>query len=66
MFIDDEYLMSRGLNEKDLVHYRYDPAFDPPRSLAEKAHSSYGGISGAVLKRGDVKVLEKDIAKSKL
>jgi NAD(P)-dependent dehydrogenase (short-subunit alcohol dehydrogenase family) len=50
--IDDEYLRSKGLTDEDFVTYRYDPAVEPPRALAE---GQAGGI-----RRGDVRKLGTD------
>eukprot|EP00927_Polykrikos_kofoidii_P063641 TRINITY_DN584_c0_g1_i1.p1 TRINITY_DN584_c0_g1~~TRINITY_DN584_c0_g1_i1.p1 ORF type:complete len:311 (+),score=44.99 TRINITY_DN584_c0_g1_i1:84-1016(+) len=52
--IDDEYLRSKGLTDEDFVTYRYDPAVEPPRALAE---GQAGGI-----RRGDVRKLATDKA----
>uniref|UniRef100_A0A7S4RE82 Uncharacterized protein n=1 Tax=Alexandrium monilatum TaxID=311494 RepID=A0A7S4RE82_9DINO len=60
-FIDDEYLMSKGLTSKDMVVYRYNPEVEPPRLLAA-AHSTDGITERGTWRRGDVRKLEKDKA----
>uniref|UniRef100_A0A6U3HYW6 Uncharacterized protein n=1 Tax=Mantoniella antarctica TaxID=81844 RepID=A0A6U3HYW6_9CHLO len=64
--IDDTYLRSKGANDDDIAKYRYDPNVDPPRLLAGEAaeHSASGGDWD--VRRGDVKTLNKDKARSKL
>lgn len=57
MLIDDVYLRTRqGFQDKDLVQYRYDPNFEPPRLLA------VGENKPLDLRRGDVKKLAADKA----
>jgi citronellol/citronellal dehydrogenase len=64
MLIDDEYLRSnQGATDADLVKYRMDPDVEPPRILAGEATSSF---SEGDFKRGDVKQLKEDQARSKL
>lgn len=55
MLIDDVYLTERqGFTEADLDRYRYNPEVKPPRVLAQ-VESEY------MVRRGDVKVLDKDL-----
>merc|ERR1719263_232962 len=59
--IDDDYLLSRGLTQDDLVTYRWDKDFDPPRYLANHNPTQEGfGVN-----RGDVKTLKEDMKKDK-
>lgn len=61
-FIDDEYLMEKGLTQSDLAHYRYDPNVEPPRALAMKAHehSDTRLQNQGTFTRGDVRKLKQD------
>uniref|UniRef100_A0A6B2LBI1 Hydroxysteroid dehydrogenase-like protein 2 n=1 Tax=Arcella intermedia TaxID=1963864 RepID=A0A6B2LBI1_9EUKA len=63
MLIDDLYLKSKGLTDKDLEIYRCDPTFDPPRVLDSPLDTTSYNI---LMTRGDVKQLEKDMARAKL
>ena len=63
MLIDDVYLRSKGATDDDLVKYRMDPAVEPPRILAGEDIS---GFSEGDFKRGDVKKLADDKARSRL
>ena len=65
MLIDDTYLRSRGATDADIAKYRYDPAVEPPRLLAMEAGSGEWDVSKD-FKRGDVRRVEADIARSKL
>ena len=62
--IDDEYLVNRGLARQELARYRCDPDTEPPRLLAE--HSGTDGGGDWDVKRGSVKALREDRARSKL
>jgi len=58
--IDDEYLISRGLDPKeDLKHYRYDKNYDPPRTLAKATWENADAEVGTI-RRGDVRKLVDD------
>ena len=60
--IDDEYLQTRGAKfPEDFVKYRCNPDVEPPRLLAPGSESA-----GWDVRRGDVKKLSKDKARSKL
>ena len=77
MLIDDEYLRAKGLQAEDFIQYRCDPETEPERLLADgntegewlasaPPQPRFGGGGGggerhAVIKRGDVKSLDKDI-----
>merc|ERR1711865_160356 len=64
--IDDTYLLSRGFTQEDLIQYRYDPNVEPPRALdpttpiSEEYTKDYKDMA----KRGDVRQLDTDMAKS--
>jgi NAD(P)-dependent dehydrogenase (short-subunit alcohol dehydrogenase family) len=58
--IDDDYLRTRGAVDADFVKYRCNPAVEPPRLLAPGAAQDWD------VRRGDVKALAKDKARSKL
>ena len=72
MLIDDEYLTERcGMTQGDLARYRFDPRVEPPRLLAMEARA--GDASAAAFhsgdvdfRRGDVRKLREDKARSKL
>ena len=68
--IDDEYLQSIGFSKSDLIQYRCDPNFEPVRLLAEESwggtDSSQAGGDGLDVRRGDVRALREDKARSKL
>jgi|TARA_B110000977_G_scaffold201507_1_gene296511 hypothetical protein len=68
--IDDEYLRGKlGYASSDLIKYRCDPDVEPPRLLAEESSGSGDGSSSAGdwdVRRGDVRVLTSDKARSKL
>ena len=65
--IDDEFLRSVGAVDADLVKYRCDPGFEPPRLLADEGEGGGAGGEGDWdVRRGDVKTLNKDKARSKL
>ena len=55
MLIDDEYLLSRGLTDADLVRYRYNPEVEPPRLLATQVDAAKEAL--ASFKRGTVREL---------
>lgn len=61
MLIDDEYLRTRGAVDEDFVKYRCNPDVEPPRLLAPGS-----SVAGWDVRRGDVKALAKDKARSKL
>ena len=61
--VDDEFLKSVGASEDDLARYRCDPAFEPPRLLAGTDDGSGGDWD---VRRGDVRSLSRDKARSKL
>lgn len=61
MLIDDEYLRSKGYSDADFIKYRCDPDFEPPRLLAKPLGNE---ITRNAARRGDVKVLEKDMSRS--
>jgi len=61
MLIDDEYLRTRGATDEDFVKYRVNPDVEPPRLLAPG-----GASAGWDVRRGDVKALARDKARSKL
>ena len=62
MHIDDEYLRERhGFADADFVQYRVDPEVEPPRVLASPTQDW-----ASELRRGDVRALERDRAKSRL
>ena len=61
--VDDEFLKSVGASDEDLARYRCDPAFEPPRLLAGKDGGSGGDWD---VRRGDVRSLSRDKARSKL
>lgn len=65
--VDDEYLRSVGATDDDLARYRCDPAFEPPRLLAgtDVTGVTTGGGDWDV-RRGDVRSLSRDKARSKL
>ena len=65
MLIDDVYLRSKGYTDDDLIQYRMDPNIDPPRILADGA-TDISGFSEGDFKRGDVKKLKEDKARSRL
>lgn len=65
MLIDDTYLRSRGATDADLAKYRHDPSIEPPRLLAMEQGSGEWEVSKD-FKRGDVRKIEVDIARSKL
>jgi len=63
MLIDDEYLKEEhGFSDDDLVQYRVEPDVEPPRLFAP-TNSHWLNKD---LKRGDVKQLSSDQAKSKI
>ena len=65
--VDDEFLRSVGAVDADLVKYRCDPGFEPPRLLADEGEGGGAGGEGDWdVRRGDVKTLNKDKARSKL
>ena len=58
-----------GYASSDLIKYRCDPDVEPPRLLAEESSGSGDGSSSAGdwdVRRGDVRVLTSDKARSKL
>ena len=60
--IDDEYLQTRGAKfPEDFVKYRCNPDVEPKRLLAPGSESA-----GWDVRRGDVKKLSKDKARSRL
>lgn len=61
MLIDDEYLRTRGATDDDFVKYRVNPDVEPPRLLAPGS-----AVAGWDVRRGDVKALARDKARSKL
>jgi len=63
MLIDDEFLKSIGYTDEDLKQYRVDPNVDPPRLLAGEA--GQWDVSKD-FKRGDVRKVDDDLARSKL
>ncbi len=44
----------KGLTADDLITYRYDPNFEPPRALATQEHKGFD------VKRGDVRKVEQN------
>lgn len=68
--IDDDYLRTRGAIDEDIARYRYDPKVEPPRLLAGEAAGAEGGGGGGGgdwdVRRGDVRQLRRDKARSKL
>ena len=68
--IDDEYLRTKGADDEDLRAYRCDPEVEPPRLLAEGAVGGGGGGGEGGgdwdVRRGDVRELGRDKARSKL
>lgn len=54
MLIDDEYLLSRGLSQDELIPYRFDPAVEPPRVIA---NHDWGDtkVDPELFKRGTVR-----------
>ena len=60
MLIDDTYLRERhGFGDAELAQYRMDPDVEPPRVLALEEQDW-----GANFRRGDVKKVAEDAAKS--
>ena len=59
--IDDEYLRARGATDEDFVKYRCNPEVEPPRLLAPGSTAA-----GWDVRRGDVRALTADKARSKL
>lgn len=55
--IDDTYLRSKGLTDKDLAVYRCDPDVEPPRLLDMEVDEE---VMRNMYKRGDVKTLRQD------
>ncbi|GHP02140.1 hypothetical protein PPROV_000089600 [Pycnococcus provasolii] len=69
MLIDDEYLVGRcGYTQSDLARYRFDPTVEPPRLLALEAsgHNPNWHSDDVTLRRGDVRKVREDQARSKL
>ena len=71
MLVDEDFLRSIGLTDKDLVRYRCVPDFDPPRILAPEEDEDEKSAqpqrsTGSFMKRGSVRQLEKDKLKSSL
>jgi NAD(P)-dependent dehydrogenase (short-subunit alcohol dehydrogenase family) len=70
--IDDEYLKQQAgvVFPEDFVKYRCDANFEPPRLLADEASGRRAGSRNESgdwdVRRGDVRALEKDKARSKL
>ena len=64
--IDDEYLLERGASAADLKKYRCDPSTEPPRLLARAPGTAAGDGSDWDVRRGSVKALREDKARSKL
>ena len=64
--IDDAYLLSRGASVEDLKKYRCDPDVEPPRLLAESSADDAGTNGDWDVRRGSVKALREDRARSKL
>jgi hypothetical protein len=66
--IDDCYLLERGARDEDLKKYRCDPNVEPPRLLAESEELSDDANTNGDwdVRRGSVKALREDRARSKL
>lgn len=59
--IDDDYLRTRGAVDEDFVKYRCNPNVEPPRLLAPGTETADWDV-----RRGDIRALAKDKARSKL